>query len=142
MALFFPSSFPYLEKKAVKGNFDGFFSIAKKRRKERETMEERIELSRQEIEKIIDTAVEKAVLKTKKEASSQQKKEKKNYLKMSEFAKEFNVGKTTVFYWILNRRIYAEQIEGTRMWRIPVEEVENFKERNRKSTNKMFNSNL
>jgi hypothetical protein len=106
-------------------------------------MNETIELSRREIEKIIDSAVEKAMLKTKKETSSQQKKEKKNYLRMSEFAKEFNVGTSIVFYWILNRKIYVEQIEGTRMWRIPVEEVEKFKERNRKNTNKMFNnSNL
>lgn len=30
MALFFPSSFPYPKKKAVKGNFDGFFLLRKK----------------------------------------------------------------------------------------------------------------
>jgi excisionase family DNA binding protein len=95
-------------------------------------MKETIELSRQEIEQIINTAVEKATTKIKKEKPN----EKKKYLKMSEFAKEFNVGKTTVFYWILNRKIYAEQLDGTRMWRIPEEEVENFRERSRKYTKK------
>jgi excisionase family DNA binding protein len=99
-------------------------------------MNETISLTKTEIEKIIDAAVERALGKIQKGRDNEDKRRKKKYLKISEFAKEFNVGSTTVFYWILKRKIYAEQIAGTRMWRIPADEVENLKERSSKYTKK------
>jgi excisionase family DNA binding protein len=70
----------------------------------------------------------------------QERKEKKKLLKIKEFAQEFNVTPATVHKWVLERKIYAEKLNGTRIWRIPIEEIERFKNKSRKTTNKdIFN---
>ncbi|MDR1474590.1 MAG: helix-turn-helix domain-containing protein [Endomicrobium sp.] len=59
---------------------------------------------------------------------------------MKEFAQEFNVTATAVHKWILERKIYAEKLEGTRIWRIPIEEIERYKDKSRKTTKRdIFN---
>jgi excisionase family DNA binding protein len=98
-------------------------------------MEQEFSLSRSEIEKIIDTAVEKAVLKMKEEGNNDEKKEAKKYLKIHEFAEIFRVTRVTVHDWIITKKIYAERLYGTRIWRIPIEEVEKYKNKSRKETN-------
>ena len=99
-------------------------------------MNERIELTREELEQIINTAVDKAVFKMKKNDFSDEKKEKKKYLKTKEFAEIFNVSRVAVHDWIIQKKIYGERLYGTKIWRIPIEEVEKYKDRSRKETNK------
>ncbi|MDR1434744.1 helix-turn-helix domain-containing protein [Candidatus Endomicrobiellum devescovinae] len=103
-------------------------------------MNERIELTREEIEQIINSAVEKAVLNMKKGNVIEEKKEKKKYLKTKEFAEIFNVSRVAVHDWIIQKKIDAQRLYGTKIWRIPIEEVEKFKNRSRTMTNKdIFN---
>ncbi|MDR1433859.1 MAG: hypothetical protein LBI93_01705 [Endomicrobium sp.] len=37
---------------------------------------------------------------------------------------------------MLERKIYAVKLDGTRIWRIPIEEVEKYKAKSRKTTKK------
>jgi excisionase family DNA binding protein len=109
----------------------------KKYKGKRERMEEQtFNLTMKEIEKIIDTAVERAVLKTKEEGNNEENvQRKRKYLKIKEFAEIFNVTRVAVHDWIITKKIYAERLYGTKIWRIPIEEVEKYKDRSRKETN-------
>jgi excisionase family DNA binding protein len=98
-------------------------------------MNETIQLTRQDLDHIIDSAVEKAIFKIKKGTVIDDKKEKKQYLKIKEFAEIFNVTRVAVHDWIIQKKIYAERLYGTKIWRIPIEEVDKYKKRSIKETN-------
>jgi hypothetical protein len=68
-----------------------------------------------------------------KRAKVKGKPRNKKFLKISEFAEEFNVTPAGVHKWILHRKIFAQKI-GDRIWRIPASEVEDFRKRNWKKT--------
>lgn len=77
-----------------------------------------------ELQSVIEIAIEKAVNKLQKTTPVVKKKAGKKFLKIKEFAEEFNVTTATVHkYGILERKIYAEKLDGTRLWRIPVKEI-------------------
>jgi DNA-binding transcriptional regulator YiaG len=94
-----------------------------------------------ELETVIEAAVEKAVSRMQiKTPLIEEKRGKKKFLKIKEFAQEFNVTPAAVHKWVMDRKIYAEKLNGTRIWRIPIEEIEKFKSRSKKTTNKdIFN---
>jgi hypothetical protein len=94
-----------------------------------------------ELQSVIEAAVEKALDKLQiKIPLPEEKRGKKKHLKIKEFAEEFNVTASGVHKWILERKIYAQKLDGTRIWRIPIEEIERFKKKSRKTTNKdIFN---
>jgi hypothetical protein len=94
-----------------------------------------------ELQSVIEAAVEKALDKLQiKIPLPEEKRGKKKLLKIRKFAEEFNVTASAVHKWILERKIYAQKLDGTRIWRIPIEEIEKFKNKSRKTTNKdIFN---
>jgi hypothetical protein len=94
-----------------------------------------------ELQWVIETAVEKVVNKLQiKPFLANRNSGRAKFVKIKEFAREFNVTAAAVHKWILERKIYAEKLNGTRIWRIPVEEIEVFKKRSRNTTNKdIFN---
>jgi hypothetical protein len=90
-----------------------------------------------ELETVIEAAVEKAVNKMRiKPFLTNRSNRGTKFVKIKEFAQEFNVTAAAVHKWILERKIYAEKLEGTRIWRIPIEEIEKHKDRSRKTTNR------
>jgi len=97
-----------------------------------------------ELETVIETAVEKAVnrmeLKIKnfleQRTLAERSKGRAKFVKIKEFAQEFNITAAAVHKWILERKIYAAKLDGTRIWRIPIEEVEKYKAKSRKTTKK------
>jgi phage antirepressor YoqD-like protein len=94
-----------------------------------------------ELQSVIEAAVEKALDKLHiKIPLPEERRGKKKLLKIKEFAQEFNVTASAVHKWILERKVYAQKLNGTRIWRIPIEEIERFKSKSRKTTNKdIFN---
>jgi hypothetical protein len=104
-------------------------------------MSETFTFTSNELQSVIETAVEKAVSKLQiKTPLPEEKRGKKKLLKIKEFAEEFNVTASAVHKWILERKIYAQKLDGMRIWRIPIEEIEKFKNKSRKTTNKdIFN---
>lgn len=60
---------------------------------------------------------------------------KPQYLTVKDFAEVFAVTPAAVHKWILQKKIDAIQIAGN-IWRIPIAELENFKDRSRRETNK------
>ncbi|MDR1245368.1 MAG: helix-turn-helix domain-containing protein [Endomicrobium sp.] len=109
-----------------------------KKRGERGKMEERISLTKGEIERMIDAAIEKAVLKTRKEAKEEGKEEKKEYVKIKDFAKVFGMTWTGVYNLIANKKVKAVRLLGARSWRIPVEEIENYRNKTQRVTQKDY----
>ena len=68
---------------------------------------------------------------------------KKKYIRIKDFAEEFSFPKQTVSNLIRRRIIYAEKMPGTKLWRIPIEEVEKYRNRARKQTqNDIFTRNF
>jgi hypothetical protein len=94
-----------------------------------------------ELQTLIETAIEKAVSKMGINLSLANRSNRgTKFVKIKEFAQEFNVTAAAVHKWILERKIYAEKLEGTRIWRIPIEEIERYKDKSRKTTKRdIFN---
>jgi excisionase family DNA binding protein len=92
-----------------------------------------------ELETVIETAVEKAVSKLGIKASVSSLTERSNgrakFVKIKEFAQEFNVTSEAVRKWILQGKIEGIRLKGSDIWRIPIEEIEKYKRNSRKETN-------
>ncbi|MDR2426454.1 MAG: helix-turn-helix domain-containing protein [Endomicrobium sp.] len=58
------------------------------------------------------------------------------YLRIKDFAEIFNLHKQTVSVLIREGKINAVKIYGTTAWRIPIEEVESYKQKSIKQTKK------
>ncbi|MDR3244494.1 MAG: helix-turn-helix domain-containing protein [Elusimicrobiota bacterium] len=85
-------------------------------------------LTKQEIQSIIEQAISK-VIKIKKPI-------KKEYLSVKEFAEVFGLHRSSVHEFILKKQIEAIQLKGSSIWRIPISEIEIYKEKSRKQTKK------
>jgi DNA-binding transcriptional regulator YiaG len=98
-----------------------------------------IELSAKQIEQIADIITAKLADKLSRRDNvprgnvSEPKLRTGGFVKISEFAREFNVTVAAVHKWIMKRKIFAQKI-GERIWRIPVSEIEDFRKRNLKKT--------
>ena len=98
-------------------------------------MPETFTFTSNELQWVIETAVEKAVSKMWiKSSLGDKEKGKKKFVKIKEFAQEFNVTPEAVRKWILQGKIDAIRLTRSDIWRIPIEEVENYKEKSRKQT--------
>jgi DNA-binding transcriptional regulator YiaG len=91
------------------------------------------ELSANQIEQIAEIITAKIADKLKRPAASQAKLRAGGFVKISDFAREFNVTVSAVHKWILKRKVFAQKV-GERIWRIPVSEIEEFRKRNLKKT--------
>jgi excisionase family DNA binding protein len=89
-----------------------------------------------ELETVIEVAVEKAVNKMRINLSlANRSNGKAKFVKIKEFAQEFNVTPEAVRKWILQGKIEAIRLAGSDIWRIPIEEIEKYKRNSRKETN-------
>jgi excisionase family DNA binding protein len=88
-----------------------------------------MEFTNEQIQEIIKEALRRFIKDKPKES-------KHRYVSIKEFATYFGMHKQSISNLIRERKIYAEQMFGTTAWRIPIEEVENYKEKSRKQTKK------
>jgi hypothetical protein len=104
-------------------------------------MPETFTFTSNELQWVIEGAVEKVLDKLQiKTPLPEEKRGKKKLLKIREFAQEFNVTASAVRKWILQGKIDAIRLTRSDIWRIPIEEIERFKKKSRKTTNKdIFN---
>jgi excisionase family DNA binding protein len=99
-------------------------------------MAERFTFTPAELQWIIETAVEKAVNKLRiKPFLANRNNGRAKFVKIKEFAQEFNVTPEAVRKWILEGKIEAIRLRGSDIWRIPIEEIEKYKRNSRKATN-------
>lgn len=92
-----------------------------------------MEFTNEQIQDIIKEALRRFI-------KDKPKEHKRLYVSIKEFAAYFGMHKQSISNLIRERKIYAEQMFGTTAWRIPIEEVENYKEKSRKTTKKdIFN---
>jgi excisionase family DNA binding protein len=94
-----------------------------------------------ELQTVIETAVEKAVNKLQiKPFLANRNNGRVKFVKIKDFAQEFNVTPEAVRKWILEGKIEAIRLRGSDIWRIPIEEIEKYKRNSRRATNKdIFN---
>ena len=81
----------------------------------------------------VAAAIEDSTAATKTAKSCNPQRRDSKFLKISDFAREFNVTSAAVHKWILQRKIFAQKI-GKRIWRIPAGEIERFRKESLKKT--------